>query len=577
MISSTALAAPAFVFATLALGCSPPRAERPRSALLLTLDTTRADALGCYGEPHGVTPNLDRLEAEGVCYRWARTTAPATAPAHASMLTGLYPPRHTVRDNSSSALPSSAVTLAERAREHGLQTAAFVAATVLDRTFGLAQGFEVYDQVSRARQGSGPIYPSRPANEVVDAALAWVRSRDRERPFFLWVHLFDPHQPLRAPEEFIALAGGRPYLAEVAFMDRELGRLLEALREDGALEETLVIALADHGEGLGEHGEDTHGSFCFDSTLRVPLIVRDPSGQRAGERSQELASVADVYPTVVEALALGETGDVDGESLWRRELSEDRGVYFESYYGYLHYGWSPLAGWADRFGKYVHSSDPELFDPARKPKEGQNLLAQAPERAAAYRERIAEVAARAALPAGEALDPALLASVRQLGYTDAGGARGTLPGPLEDTGLPSPHARAEELRRAAEALRAAESGDREGAIARLRELARENPRNSFALEYLGFYLIDAGQPGEAIPVLEGLLAIGPERASTHLNLGYCLQATGQDERAIAQFARVIELDPLHVEGLQNLITVLERNGRGVEAAELRKRLPRAGS
>ncbi|MCB9914602.1 MAG: sulfatase [Planctomycetes bacterium] len=334
--------------------------------MLVTLDTTNPGALGCYSGRAGLTPHLDALAAEGVLYENARSVAPLTLPSHASMMTGLWPPRHTLRDNGLRALPESAETLAEAARARGYQTAACVAAVVLGESYGLDQGFDVYDAPHGAGPGHGHVL-ERSSAEVTAAALRWLDGRDRARPFFLWVHYFDAHAPYDPAPEFLARAQALgearfpAYLGEVAQVDDAVGALLARLRAEGLLEHTLVAVVGDHGESLGRHGEPTHSLLAYDATIRVPLLLRYPDGYRAGERSAEFVSVADVAPTLLEALDLAPGGALDGRSLYRRAVPPGRGVYFESSYGWLNYGWSPLSGWASAEGTYLHSSAPELF------------------------------------------------------------------------------------------------------------------------------------------------------------------------------------------------------------------------
>ncbi|NOT32330.1 MAG: sulfatase, partial [Planctomycetes bacterium] len=278
----------------LALSACGHSAEAPPSLLLLTLDTTNPEALGCYGGPRGLTPNLDRLAREGVLFEDARTVAPLTLPAHASLLTGLYPVRHTLRRNGETRLASEARTLAELAQEHGYLSAAFVAAVVLAPEFGLDQGFAHYDAPPTPENVEEHLLASRGADEIVARAVSWLDQHEPAQPFFLWLHLYDPHFPHDPAPEFLARAQGDPYLGEVAAMDAAIGTLLERLERDGRLANTLVVAAADHGEGRGRHGEETHGAFVFDSTLRIPLLARLPLCARAGERVRAPVSQVDV-------------------------------------------------------------------------------------------------------------------------------------------------------------------------------------------------------------------------------------------------------------------------------------------
>lgn len=529
-----------------------------QSVVLVTLDTTRADALGCYRDDDlGHTPRLDALARESLVFDRARTVAPLTLPAHASMMTGLWPPAHGVRDNGLRPLPSAAVTLAERAREAGLQTAAFVAAVVLDPLFGLDQGFEVYDAPSRADEQPGAQVSGtmlqRPAGEVLDAALAWLAARDAKRPFLLWVHLFDPHRPLAAPEEFVSLAGGDPYLAEVAVVDRAVGRLLAALAADGVLDETLVLVVGDHGESQGEHGEETHGVYCYESTLRVPFLVRYPDGHRAGERSTGAVSVADVQPTVLAALGLAGGEDVDGLSLYRTPVPSGRGVYFESYYGFLNYGWSPLAGWARADVKYLHSATPELFDLRTDAAESQNLFGAPEQESASFERELESASVRTPLHADEhgAAHAELQRALEQLGYATAAEPDAVLPGPLEPTQRPSPLARRGEFRRLQEALWYGDRGHSGQAIQRLEVLVESAPANPAVREALASYLIQQRRHAEALTHLLAAQQLGVERPSLHNNLGVCLEATGEPERALLHYRRALALDPHEPDALRN--------------------------
>jgi arylsulfatase A-like enzyme len=534
----------------------------PPHVVLLTIDTIRPDALGCYGGPVGVSPHLDALAEESVIYTAARTTAPITAPAHSSMLTGLYPPRHRVRDNGGTPLPDSALTLAELAREAGYETAAFVAARVLNRATGLDQGFETYDEPPRP-QVVGHHYARRPAVEVVNAALAWLEPRGPERPFLLWLHFFDPHQPSQPAPEFLRQANGDPYHGEVAGMDAQIGRFLGALRSRGLMDETVVLVVGDHGEAFGEHGEETHGAYCYDSTLRVPFLVRHPDGRRAGERSDETVSVADVFPTLVEAMGLAPEDGVDGRSLWRGPVEAGRGVYVESYYGYTQYGWSPIAGWVQGGRKYLHSSAPELYDLVRDPTEQANL----DDDVEPFRRAIEKVAAR---PALESSAPAAgeerLEELAALGYATGGsGGETELPHPLAETGRPSPVDSRPEQELIDRASALAQTGGQAEAIRIYRQILADNPANPTALQELSFLLLGAARYQEAISVLKRRLEIPPERGITHAKLGSCYEAVGRLEEAIVHLRRAVELAPNHVRMHEHLIGLLQRNGRAAEA------------
>lgn len=567
---------PAGLLLALALGATAcgGAAERPRrNALLITLDTTRIDALDCYSGRQGVTPNLSALAAESTVYMWARATAPLTLPSHASMLTGLYPPRHTVRLNSMMALPESASTLAERAEAQGIETAAFVGAVVLARSFQLDQGFETYEEPAPSPVPTRR-YASLPAEEVVGKALAWLERRDDDRPFLCWVHLFDAHDPYDPPPDLLAQAGGNPYLGEVARMDRALGRLFDALRERGLYEDTTILVVGDHGEALGDHGEDSHGAFVFDSTLRVPFLLRRAGGGRAAGRSLEIASVADVHPTLAEALGLPPAPGLDGLSLYGGEIDPARGVYFESYEGYLTFGWSPIAGWATRAGKYIHSPAPELYLVEKDPNEAHNVVAEHADALAGYRAGLARVAAEPALPGAEVGGDAegLMRELRALGYSGAGASNERLPDPLAASERPSPHTRIEAYARFARARELVRQKRGAEAVPLLEELVAEVPLDSSAWFQLGAALLQAGRFEESRAALARNLALQGSWEGVEVNLGFCCEALGRTDEAIEHFARAVEQEPRWTEITQKLIALLEGQNRSDEAERYRAAL-----
>ncbi len=331
---------------SLSAGCgseSPPTIN----LLLITLDTCRADRVG---PASGLTPALDRLAAGGLRFEHAYTEVPITLPAHASLLTGLYPPLHGVRNNAPDAL-GDIPTLAERLRDSGFSTAAFVSSEPLARGCGLERGFTVYDDELPPR-AHDYLFRERPGRETVSQALEWIETH-RKRwedsvPFFVWVHHFGPHQPYRAPEPWQSDFRDRPYDGEIRAADDDIGRLLDRLRGDGLLDQTLVVFTADHGEGLGEF-EATHGYYLYDPTLRIPLILSGPGVPR-GKVSTSPAGLVDIVPTVHELLGLPLPGRLSGASLLGTRRAR---LYSESLYCYRNFGWSPLTASIDRAGKLV--------------------------------------------------------------------------------------------------------------------------------------------------------------------------------------------------------------------------------
>ena len=522
-----------------------------RSAVLVTLDATRADALGCHGGPEPAsTPNLDLLAVRGVRYEQARTVAPLSRPAHASILTGHYPPRHGVRTEVSGRLDDRAVTVAELAREAGFQTAAFVGSGRLDETSGFAQGFEVYaapDGKDRSVEGG-----ARPAGAVVAQALGWLEGRDRGRSFFLWIHLGDADldlpgplggQPLRMPGRVIGASPRSAYLEEVERIDAALGELFAAL-DTKELEDRCFLAVAGvHGESFGEHGEPRHGLGLWDTTLRVPLLLGYRDGYGAGEVSGEVVSVVDLAPTLLDAMELETDRELQGKSLYYQSIESDRGVYFESYEGWRRFGWSPLVGFADARGKYVLGAREALFDLRRDPGETTTVVPAdgLPER---YREGIRAV--HAATPpyerpgASGAVDPRVLADLAELGY--ALPERPDTAFPLPDQlDVPDTRDRLADYIVFEQARARLESGGYEAALPSLLGLRQLYPDSVAILDALGTALIEAQDHALAVEVLRSRLRLPPEAVATHRDLRVCFTALGDEARALRHSIRALEL------------------------------------
>ena len=557
--------------------------DAPLSGVLVTLDTTRQDALGCYGGD-GATPHLDELARDAVLFTGARSVAPVTLPSHASMLTGLYPPRHTVRTNGLTPLPAAAVTLAERAKEAGFVTAAFLSAAVLDPPYGLAQGFDVYDTPRGTSNLSTAHMVERPDAEVARAAAQWLRGRDRDRPFFLWVHLFDPHAPY-APAAAFRKPGPNPradYLGEVAGMDHAFGEFMDALEEEHGLDHTFLMVVGDHGEALGAHGEETHTILVYEELLAVPLLVRRPDEPAPGTRVSRLASVADVFPTMLEGLGLPTPGNVDGQDLFTEPANANRGVYFESFDGYLNYGWSPLAGWMDANGKYVHGTSPELFDLTTDAHELTNLFADE-KQTAVYRDALAALDAAPALARGseDVVDETHRTDLQALGYTASGAGATRMPRLLENTHLPDPRLRLDELAafHAAvleynEAVGRKDTAGIEDAIRRMTVIADQNPHNSYANGALGSFLYRQGSAVDAVRRLRGMPDERRDRANVQDTLGHSLEFLKSPDQALPCFQRALELKPGDPHQLQDVIRVLTSLGRAAEAQPLLELLNR---
>lgn len=535
-----------------------PGAAAGRSLLLVTLDTTRADRLGCYGAAGAQTPNLDALASRGLLFTDAVSPVPMTLPAHASLLTGFDPPGHGVRANGEYVLSPDALTLTEILQDAGYRTAAFVSSFVLDSRFGLDQGFDTYDaRLETTRQAAFAPQTERSAGAVTRAAIEWLRPGGRRPgPFFLWVHYFDPHDPYEPPEPFRTRFRDRPYEGEIAYVDRELGGLLAALEAGGRLAETVVVVAADHGESLGEHDERYHSRTLYEGAVRVPLIVALPPGTAGSEGGETVAgrvegrvvSLVDLFPTLLDLLGLPVPGDPDGRNLLREAARDDRVVYLETLNTYLDNGWAPLYA-ARRHGeKYVLAPRPELYDLEDDPGETENLLPGPPEvarRAAELRgyleRRGGDHLTEPPAPATEA-DPEVRRRLEALGYlTPGAGPSATDPAPGE---LPDPKDVLPLLEELNEGRRLLAAGKPEEAVRRARRLLARAPRDRSALQLLGEAYAVLGRPGDAERALRRQLEVGPSVGGCVLLAQVILQQ-GRFEEAEALLDRAAELEPGH--------------------------------
>ncbi len=351
--------------------CAP--RSRPLNLVVITLDTFRADRIGAYGSARGLTPAIDELAREGVVFETASSAAPLTLPAHTSLFTGLFPPRHGVRENAG-VLPDleGDMTLASVLERSGFQTGAFVASSVLDHSRGLAHGFARYDDVEPIRDELGRLRARRSADQVVTRATHWIDSVDRSR-FFAWLHFYDAHAPCTPPARHLG-AHALPYDAAVAFVDEQVGVFIRSLEQRGLLDRTVIVVVGDHGESLGDHGEATHGLFVYEPVLHVPLIVRAPGTGLKGRRVGGLVRSVDVMPTILQLLGVGPAAAIDGESLLPLDRQAARVAYAENLYPQARFGWSAIRVLRTERFKLIETARPELYDLARDPGEQQNLF-----------------------------------------------------------------------------------------------------------------------------------------------------------------------------------------------------------
>jgi len=603
--------ASAFLLGFLLLGgCGKGLAPSKPNLVLVTLDTVRADRLGAYGYAAAETPALDRLAAEGLRFAAASSAVPLTLPSHATLLSGLLPPHHGLRNNGAGALPEGTPTLATALAAGGYRTGAFIAAFVLDRRFGLSRGFEVYDdEVERGPEAGVVLEAERPGSQVMDRALAWLGRDDDPRPFFLWVHLYDAHAPYAPPPAWRARFPHSPYDGEIAAVDEQVGRLLAELDRRGLAGSTVVAVVADHGEGLGEHGEQTHGLLLYESTLRVPLLVRAP-----GVKPPVVAApvgLVDLAPTLA-GLVGRELPPPAGGALDGRDLSADlhagrepgpADVYAETRYPAI-FGWSPLSSLRRRDLKYIAAPRPELYDLRRDPRETADLAASgAPEAARGFAARLAEIESGAVAPGESAAPDAETRSrLASLGYAAGGESRGgSAPGRSE---APDPKRMVQLFQRFERANAQLQDGEA-GALTELEALVGADPDNPVFRGKLGQAWRERGELERAVPLYQQAAAAAPEDPEAWYNLAATLQEAGRipearqaietalglddsrpeahntlgivhlaeerPEEARRAFEKAAELDPRNAHALNNLGNVLRALRRYDEAERAYRR------
>lgn len=516
--------------------------------LLVTLDTTRADAVG-PDSPRVSTPSFDALAARGVRFRQAYATAPETLPSHGSMMTGLYPAGHGVHENGR-ALPATHPVVAERLRQNGYRTAAFVSSYVLSKRFGLARGFETYDDDLAAGV-------ERSSAATTDRAVSYLAAAAGE-PRLVWVHYFDPHAPYAPPEPFRGRHAEQPYYGEVEAMDAELGRLTAAFDQAAARAgaPAAIIVAGDHGEGLGDHGEQLHGNLLYQSTMHVPLVVAGP-GVNAGVNESPV-SVRRIYHTVLDWAGLGATDSLRGGG--------SEVVLGEAMKPYLSYGWQPQIMAVSGRQKAIFAGTLETYDLARDPAERTNLGAGT-SLPAAMRTALDDypVPTPGSAPPSEGLTEEARRSLASLGYVSGS----STPVVRRDAPRPADMVALFPVMEAASTLFV--QGRYAEAIAPLRQILAKDPGNLDAALRLATSYSSLGQDAQALDAFRKAAAIAPKSddARLYLALHY---VRGRDWRqAIPVLERIVEQQPDRLAAVEGLATVRERQGRLPEAVRLRQK------
>ena len=588
----------------------------PRSGanvLLITIDTCRADRVGGYGNHRIRTPNLDALAERGVVFSDALCQAPITLPSHCSIMTGLNPTAHGVRDNGRFHLDESATTLAEVFRANGYQTAAFVGAFPVASKFGLAQGFDRYaDEIAGKRaRGHGTILELS-AREVTMRAADWIRHAPREggenapgahaSPFFTWVHYFDPHWPYDPPAPYSTQYTSFPYDGEIAFVDAQIGRLLDVLDEAGVAENTIVIVTSDHGEGLGEHQEFSHSVLLYDGAMRVPLIVapaqtgvtdggvfdqasigerlEDAPIGRGGLPSRTLIVESqvrsiDIMPTILDLAAIAPHTPLDGIPL--RDVSDEplpasaAICYMETFAPWYSFQWSPLRAVRTSEWKFIEAPKSELYRISVDPRENDNLFGDEPRgRRAAWANALTAAGVERSASDEAEMDPQTVEGLRALGYIGAGqhvdqprpetGANPKLPNPADLIGV--------YFQYFSPALERFTTGDYAGAIKFAKDGLALDPANIQGLITLGHAQHRMGQVAEARATYERIVALDPENSSAHFMIAAIAHQKNEAATAIREYRAAIAVDPMLLEARHDLAVLLMSEGKTAEAETL---------
>jgi len=548
------------------------------NVLLVTLDTTRADRVGCYGYPEADTPALDALADDGVLFEHCVTPTGYTLPSHASIMTGFYPPYHGVRLNGGAALADAHMTLAERLTDNGYRSGAFVGAFVLDQRWGLGQGFEHYDDDFEVDQDQrlGLAGVQRPADQVVDAAIDWLEQGD-DAPFFAWVHLYDPHTPYQPPEPYRSRFGhgGKSslYDGEIAFADSQVGRLLEWLDARGVADDTIVVVVGDHGEGLRSHGEEEHGYYVYDYAVRVPFLVRLPDEVLRGVRVEAQVRTIDIMPTVLDLVGLVNTDRIHGESLVGLMAEPHREgpgpAYSESMAVNLQYGWSALYSVRTNEYKFIEAPRAELYDLHDDPGEADNRFTD--QRGIADKLRAVLKTIREEIETGAPeteqadLDEDTLSMLAALGYI--GGATTARKG----ENLADPKDKMHLYEAVGYAANALKEEAFEEAVRVLEIVLGDDPAIPQARLQLAAAYGKLGRTGDAKAILDEYLREDPDSIQALIAMAGLLSQEGNDDEVLAICRRALAVDERNIQAYELMAGVyMARNDHGGALPLLRK-------
>jgi choline-sulfatase len=563
-----------FLFVAQCVGFAAPaktakRAPVARSVLpniiLITLDTTRSDRMGFLGSERGLTPNLDALAKQSVVFTRAYAQVPLTTPSHAALLTGTYPQFSHLEDLGAP-LGKDLPYLPDLLHKHGYHTAAFLGAYILDPAAaapGFERGFDVYDANFHQRKPGEDRYKSveRRAEDVANRALGWL-SRHQQRPFFIWLHFYDAHDPYDPPEPFKTHYASAPYDGEIAYTDSIVGSFVEVLRKHGLYQNAVIAIAADHGEAFGEHGEERHGMFLYDETIHVPLLLKLSAGRFGGKRVEERVALAEVAPTLLEVAGIRAPATMQARSLFpliemakidaakmdeakstagNKGKAPERPVYSETNYAHRAFGWSELRSW--RTGKYLYVEAPkqELYDQSSDPDAVKNLAPAAKAVADTLESQLADFQQKTSSIRTDQtkVDPTQAEKLRALGYltSDSAGANASENGAID------PKDKIEVANKFHRSLVDLEEDRYEEAIVELREVVRLEPDIASGHLELGRALVHVQRYQEALPALRTAAEKNPKSGMAHYELGLALIKTGQWEAALPEMQAAVVCTP----------------------------------
>ncbi len=562
---------------------APVPARRPApNVILITIDTVRADHVGCYGATGVKTPTLDGLARDGIVFERAISQVPLTWPSHAAILTGTYPFQNGVQDFTGQPLDPRFRSVAQVFKQQGYATGAVVSAFVLDRSWGLARGFDFYDDAFSAetfRQKDIGLV-DRKAGESVTHAISWLR-KTPHRPFFFWLHLYDPHSPYDPPEPFRTQYRSHPYDGEIAYADHELGRLITWLKQNRLYDRTAIVLLSDHGESLGDHGEKEHGFFIYNSTVHIPLIVKPPAGSgfRPGRVARPVETVA-VAPTLVRLA--GMKGEIQKQfsspALVGDSSQNDDTAYSESFYSFSSFGWSPLHALETSRYHYIEAPTPELYDVIADPEEKNNLAPRQTATVAVLEDKLQSLLRQNPFKPGEAassgLSPDALEKLRALGYV---AYRSPVSAEALAAGLPDPKSKLWEFNAILQAGDAFQSGDFQAGETLLAQVQEKDPQMYIVPFMLGEAATRQQKWEEASAAFQRCLQLNPTFDQAMTGLSRVLMFLGKPDEAAQWSRNALKQNPANYRAWYQLGLVESKTDRNAAIADYEKGVAIQGS